>query len=72
MTTIEQMCRELLRVAIDDGLVEERTQPERFSAGDLVGISNQLDEYLEHDLLRRLVARNLDLPACSSWAVPLG
>lgn len=48
--TIEQMCRELLEVAIDDDLVALTTDfdephPQNRSAGELVGMANMLNSF---------------------------
>ena len=49
--TIEQMCRDLLEIAIRDGLVSEtkwfeRPNPQQRSSGELAGMANRLSVYL--------------------------
>lgn len=49
--SIEQMCRELLVVALRDGLVSNSKQyddpdPQSRTAGDLAGVANKLEELL--------------------------
>ena len=50
--SVEEMCRRLLAVAVDNGLVElapenwERPDPEERSSGELVAMANLLSEFL--------------------------
>lgn len=49
MKTIEQMCRELLRQAIEDRLVLRfESNPVVLTAGELAGMANMLDEFLRN------------------------
>ena len=50
--SIEEMCRQLLQKAEDDGLIthtEYDVTPEDLSAGDLVGMANLLAEFMRHN-----------------------
>lgn len=47
--SLEEMCRELLSVALRDDLIsltEGRTNPSELSCGDLVGMANRLSDLL--------------------------
>jgi hypothetical protein len=54
MISMEEMCRQLLLIAVGDGLVvmTEGHQPEELSSGDLVGMANRLSELLNGDGVR--------------------
>lgn len=58
--SIEQMCRELLRQAIEDKIISgcdywgDPIDPEHMSSGDLVGMANLLNQFFKEKLDRVL------------------
>lgn len=76
--SVEQMVRELLARAIEDGLVNPATEqwddpdPQARSAGELVGVANLLGDYLAkglspEDRERRILTWLADGPKLMDW-----